>query len=366
MRASFFLIYLVAILGSVLTASAQTRFSDNLSATGYYHFGYVLPEYDNFTYIVTDPIRAVTLNFSKKTRGNNDWEKIYNYPEYGFSIFYSTLGNDDIHGRELAITPYFRMNIISRKRFNFFNETGFGLGYVSKIFNPKDNYLNIAVGSHFNLHVGLKFGINYQVYKQWVVNAGFAFDHFSNANSKNPNLGINSVTSFAGLSHPIGRVTPTIERELAPHRKTIGYELIYSFGAKHSRGVLQSKMYYTSSITFETKWKVLRTIRLGAGADIFYDPSAQKEMEALNDFSYEKKNDFRTGIHFSQEFVYSKLSIILQEGFYIGLTDSVNGKTMYNRGIVRIQASPKMFVQLAMKSHLHILDYPELGLGLKW
>jgi hypothetical protein len=346
--------------------SAQSRFSDNLEATVYYHFGYVLPEYSNFIYIVEKPTQGVILNFSRKTRGKNDWEKIYNYPSYGISLFYSTLGNNKIHGSEFAVIPYFHADIISRKKFNFFNETGFGLGYITKRFDAEDNYLNIAVGSHLNLHFNLKFGVDYKLTEKIQINGGLSFDHFSNANSKNPNLGINWVTAFAGLGYAIGDVTPKIEREIAPHAKGFEYEAIVSFGGKRSRGVLQSDLYYTTSVTLETKWKMSRTIHLGLGGDVFYDPSTKTEMEAANKPNYHKSNDFRTGIHLSQEFIYSRLSLILQEGIYVGLTDSVNGSVMYNRGVVRVSVSDHMFVQLAMKSHLNILDYPELGLGMKW
>jgi hypothetical protein len=333
--------------------------------TAYYHFGYVLPEYSNFLYIVNKPVQGLSVNFSKKTRGSNDWETIYNYPEYGFSFYYSTLGNNDIHGREFAINPFFRMNIISRHQFNFFNETAFGLGYITKTFSEK-NYLNIAVGSHLNLHFALKFGANYKIADKLQLNAGIGFDHFSNANTRNPNLGINWVSSFAGVSYALGTETPTQDNGLTPHSRSFQYELIYSFGGKKSRGVLQSDLFYTSSLTFEGKWAVTRAIRLGVGADLFYDPSAKSEMAALDKFNYKTSNDFRTGIHFSQEFVYSRLSLILQEGFYFGLTDAVNNNVMYNRGIVRFQIKKWMFIQLAMKSHLNILDYPELGLGMKW
>jgi hypothetical protein len=362
----FILLLLSFSVGLLSEGLGQSNVSDNASVTAYYHFGYVLPEYSNFIYIVEKPVRAFSLNFSKKTRGKNDWEKIYNYPEYGIALFYSTLGNDKIHGREFAVNPYCHLNIISRQRFNFFNETAFGLGYITKRFDPETNYLNIAVGSHVNLHFSLKFGVNYLLFDKLRLNAGLSFDHFSNANSKNPNLGINSTTSFVGLSYPLGKITPVIEHELTPYKKSIGYELVGSIGTKRSRGVLQSGLYYTGSLTFETKWKPLRAIHFGVGVDLFYDPSTKTEMEATGNFGYKKSNDLRTGIHLSQEFIYSRLSLILQQGFYLGLTDSVSDRKMYNRGIVRVSLSDRMFVQLAMKSHLNILDYPELGLGLKW
>jgi hypothetical protein len=359
-------VVIFCLVSYIPDAISQSRFTDDLKVTANYYHGYVLPEYSNFLYVVNAPVRSVSLNFSKTTIGNNSWEKMYNYPEYGFSFFYSTLGNDAIHGREFGILPYFHLNIISRKHFNFFNETGLGFGYVTKRFDPEKNYMNIAVGSHLNMHFNLKFGVNYEAYKKVFLNAGIAFDHFSNGNTRNPNLGINYVTTFTGLSYLIGKETQRQSPGLVPHQGDLSYELIGSLGIKRSRAVIQSELFYASSVTFELKWPVSRAIRLGAGADMFYDTSTETEMRAQNNMDHKGADDFRTGLHLSQEFVYSRLSLILQEGVYLGLTDQVNNKTMYNRGIVRIQVSDRSFIQMAMKSHLHVLDYPELGFGMKW
>lgn len=344
----------------------QERFTDNLKLSAHCQYGYVLPEYDYFLYLANAPMRSVSLNFSKTTLGKTDFERLYNYPEYGISFIYSTLGNDDIFGRELAIVPYYHLKIVSRNRFNLYNELGFGLAYVTKVFDFENNYRNIAVGSHFNLHFNLKFGVNYRLYEKIIVNAGLCFDHFSNANTENPNIGINYGSAFAGVGYLLGRETPKQTGALTPHKREVNYELIGSFGAKRTRGVLESGWFYTGSLTIETKWSWLRALRLGGGIDVFFDPSAKTEIERQNRTDYQPSDNLRSGIHFSQEFVYSKLSLILQEGFYLGLTDQVDHEPMYNRGIIRVQVGQHTFVQLSMKSHLVVLDYPELGFGMKW
>ena len=127
-----------------------------------------------------------------------------------------------------------------------------------------------------------------------------------------------------------------------------------------------SDKYFTSSGTIEYKWNPFRAIHFGVGADIFYDNSTEAEMLTLEMKNYRSLYDFRTGIHLSQEFVYDRLSLIIQEGFYVILTDQVEKNVMYNRGIIRYGLSDRAFVQLAMKSHLYVLDYPEIGFGLKW
>jgi hypothetical protein len=195
--------------------------------------------------------------------------------------------------------------------------------------------------------------------------SGLSFDHFSNSNMKEPNLGLNYVSLYTGLKYAMGEQNENLPREIPSYAKHFDYELIYSAGGKHPRA-MGSKKYFTSSGTFELKWKPFRILHFGVGADIFYDNSTEAEMLTLEMKSYKRIDDFRTGIHFSQEFVYDRLSLIIQEGFYLLLTDKVEKNVMYNRGIVRYRVSDRAFVQLAMKSHLHILDYPELGLGFKW
>ena len=84
----------------------------------------------------------------------------------------------------------------------------------------------------------------------------------------------------------------------------------------------------------------------------------------VEDSSYSTDN-FQTGIHFSQTVVYRKFRFTLQEGVYVGLTNKIQS-SMYNRGILKYYINDDFSVRLAMKSHLHLLDYPEIGFGYKF
>lgn len=345
--------------------SAQTKITDDLNITINYHNGFILPEYSNLGYLVHKKVQSASLNISKITTGKNDWEQVYNYPEYGFSLFYTTLGNDNVNGREIALFPYFHLNFISRKRFSLYNQTGLGIGYVSRKFDLQSNYLNVAVGSHLNFHFNFKIGASYQVLKKVRLQSGISFDHLSNGNLSNPNLGLNFVTLYSGVSYMVGSSSEKKKGNPSPHQSDHHFEFIYSPGMKHPRS-LDPKFYFTSSLTFEYKWEPLRTIHFGLGADLFYDASTKVEMLAANSTRFSKSDYYRSGIHLSQEFVYNRLSLILQEGVYLLLTDQVGHHTMYNRGIVRYKATDHFFFQFSMKSHLNILDYPEFGLGVRW
>jgi hypothetical protein len=81
---------------------------------------------------------------------------------------------------------------------------------------------------------------------------------------------------------------------------------------------------------------------------------------------YRPQYAFTSGIHLSQEFIFAQFSVILQEGFYLGLPDQYTKHTIYNRLITRYTFANHLFVNLSLKSHLVVLDFPELGIGINW
>ena len=316
-----------------------------------------------FTYITNDYIHSIDFSIVKETSGENEWEQIFNYPEFGLSLFYSSLGNDEIFGREFSINPFFRTNIIYKERFKLYNQIGVGLSYVNKKFDAENNYLNVAIGSNINLHFNLRFGVNYNIYNKLAINLGLSFDHLSNANTSEPNLGINYITAYTGLSYLIGQRTTKQKTVFNPHIKKNYFNIVTNIGGKYSRA-LSSKKYVTASISFEAKRECYKAFHLGIGADIFYDNSVEDQLLDAGK-EYKSVDSFQTGLHFSQKIVYNRLSLTIQEGLYIGLLEKVENYRIYNRGIISYQINKKISIRLAMKSHLHILDYPEFGFAYK-
>jgi hypothetical protein len=343
----------------------QTHFFDNLFVTAIARKGFALPEYEYFLYTIDDYVQSVGLTVSRRTTGKNDWEQIYGFPEYGISLFYSTLGNDMVYGREIALYPFFKLHILSRNRFSFDSQIGLGLSYVTKKFDMEENYRNIAVGSHLNIHFNFGLDFNYLLMKKYRLYAGISFDHLSNGNLQEPNIGINSLTSYLGLGYLVGKSYQPPLHPLKPHWKDFDFEFVYYIGGKYTRAY-QSIFYFTSSGTVELKYEPFRVLHVGIGADIFYDSSTEREMTVLQLGEYKENYDFRSGIHLSQEIVYNRMSLIIQEGIYLLLTDHVKHNTMYNRGIIRYYITDHIMVNISMKSHLHVLDYPELGFGYRF
>ncbi len=354
----FFVSFFLTAFNGVI---AQSKSIENLSIRLDGHYGFVLPEYSNFNLLINKPSSGFEFSLEKKTTGKTFWEQIYKYPEFGLSFFFITLGNKDVLGNEFALYPYVKTFLIRKKRFQISNQFGLGVGYATKRFDLETNYQQIAIGSKLNVHFNYKLSTQFKLSNRFTMNAGISFSHFSNANMSEPNLGINIVTGFTGLNYALHNLKEFTSHELVQHQTKHEFALIYAAGGKHTRA-LQSNVYFTSSLSAEYKYHWKRKFHFGGGLDLFYDSSTKIEMGPDNP-DYKSIYDFRTGIHLSQEIVYDRFSFILQEGFYIGLVDRVDKSIMYNRAILRWKLNDRFLISASMKSHLHILDYPELGFG---
>jgi len=347
-------------------ASAQKKSPwDNVSVSAHYHYGAILPEYSSFTYLTEDYTQSFDIQIEKSTRGKTFWQELYAYPSFGLSFYATTLGNDKIHGREFALFPYFKFPLISSERFSFSSIFGLGLGYVTKKYDPVDNPYNVVIGSMFNIHFQSNFMARYRISDKWSLDLGLAFAHFSNGNSAEPNIGINNLSLSSGLSYLIGKETKKAQFEIAHPDKSLFFEVGIAPGKKSTRA-LQSTNHFAMSISGDL-WKPLtHAVSIGLGPDLFYDTSAETEIAQNADIEYSPRAEWSSGLHLSFALRYEQFRFILQAGAYIFLENLVIDKPIYNRAIFRYDIAEKLYIHFAMKSHLHILDYPEIGIGYRW
>ena len=358
------LIVFLFVLFQFHSATGQSRFSENLKVMVNYHYGFGLPEYSALSYILNDYTRGIDVALIKERYGSNEFERLYKYPENGVAFFYTSLGNKEILGNAFGINYLFRLNIVQHKRFRLINRMGIGLAYITKKHHFNDDPLNVVIGSHVNIHYNCRFGATYRLLDRFEINAGASFDHFSNGNTAEPNIGLNYLTFYGGGLYMIGNA---IERNTSPISKperNLYWEIFANIGAKHTRS-FSSKYFPTGSFGGELGFAWFRGFHVGVGVDLFYDSSIRTQLEAL-DRSYSGTDSFQSGIHISQSVVYRRFRFTLQEGFYLGFKEPINHGLMYNRAILKYSLSDIWSLRLAMKSHLHILDYPEIGVSYKF
>ncbi|MCF6365816.1 MAG: acyloxyacyl hydrolase [Bacteroidales bacterium] len=344
--------------------SQNTFFNDSHIRINYLH-GFLLPEYGFVSYLTNNNITAFEFDVYKELYGNKLWQRVYKYPSIGISFIHTSLGNDDVFGNATAVNPYIRFNLLNKQKIKIEYNLGVGLTYVSKKFDFDSNYKNIAVGSHFNIWLNTELTASYLIYKNISLTAGTVFNHLSNANLEEPNIGLNLWDFMLGIDAQIGKSTEKNVEPVPVFKDKNQFAFILAGANKHTRRFAE-KTYFAASLSFEYKRILGHKVSLGSGADLFYDSSVPDEMFKEEITNIKDLYKYKTGIHFSQELLIGKLSLGIQEGFYILLTDKLNHHKMYNRGIIRYKISDHFFVNMAMKSNIVVLDVMEIGLGYYW
>lgn len=366
-RIQFFVaVVFIALKGFSVFGQANTDIlNGGLSLSVNAHYGFVIPEYSSFILLTDEPVRSGEVSIEKRLGAKNPWNAVYNYPTVGVTLFYTTLGNSEIHGSEIALFPFIRLPVFQSPKFNAGISLGLGLGYVTKTYDEETNPLNVVVGSNLNAHFQTKVDLRYQLSKELGIQTGLAFGHLSNANMAEPNIGINNGTVYLGLSYVLRNESIAKSQERFEPSREIFYEAAIAPGFKSTRALRDSR-HFTLSATGDL-WKPLsRIIAIGVGPDVFFDSSAETELSIDDSKEYESIMQWSTGIHASFSLRYDRLRLILQAGVYLGLTNEVEDEAIYNRAMVRYDVSDRFIAYFAMKSHLHILDHPEFGFGYRW
>ncbi|HKL39200.1 MAG TPA: acyloxyacyl hydrolase [Cryomorphaceae bacterium] len=335
----------------------------SLSLNG--HYGFVIPEYSSFILLTDEPVRSGEVSLEKRLGTGNPWNSVYKYPTVGLTFFYTTLGNSAIHGSEYSLFPFIRIPFVQSEKFNAGISLGLGLSYVTKKYHSDTNPLNVVVGSHLNAHFQTKLDFRYKLSGSIGLQTGLAFGHLSNANTGEPNIGINNGTAYLGATYVLkSEFIPVRHTKFRPS-KSLFYEVAIAPGFKSTRA-LKSTSHFTLSATGDIWKPVSRIVAVGFGPDIFYDSSTETELSIEESKEYQSVMQWSTGIHGSISLRYDRLRLILQAGIYLGLPNEVEDEPIYNRAMVRYAVSDKFIAYFAMKSHLHILDHPEFGFGYRW
>ncbi len=343
---------------------AQFHLKDGLNLNFNYHQGIIIPEFDLLTHIEEDNTQTFEVSLSKRTLGKNNGQHLYNYPEFGASFYYTSLGHHRVLGSIVGLDYFIKVNLAEKNKLSFYGQTGIGMNYLSKIQDPVDNPLNTSMGSHFGFHFNLRFGTTLFLSKKLAINLGPSFDHFSNANIKFPNRGINAVAFFGGMTYHFGEEIEKPEKGFIAYERKTNIEVITNFGFKHV--TFPTDTYHgTPSLLIELNNNTLQFLRLGVGAEIVYDASVKPKLE-FKGVTYKNIYSYQSGIYISQAFVYEKFNFVLQEGWHFLLAKELGRENLYNRVLFKYHFHPKFSTHISLTGHLQNLEYVGVGVGYKF
>lgn len=275
-------------------------------------------------------------------------------PCFGVGVNIINSGNPDAIGNIYGVYSFTKLKL-NKKDSTFKFKIGFGLGYVSKIFDINTNNKNNAIGSHWNSNVVFRLekllflkGGNY-------LHLGGGLTHFSNGSFQTPNLGLNFFMVQLGYSflkekkHPVSPLPIKYDW----HKK-------WNFGIALRGGIRENFVPYRGKfplLTFSlfTTYRKNHKRNYVGGVDYFYNPSVQFYSK---DFS-----PYQLGLFVGKEWVLNRLILGIDMGGYL-FDEYKDDGLFYQRLNIHTYVSKNLKLSFLLKSHWTVAQVFQLGIGV--
>jgi len=197
--ALYFCCNLFAVLMLSSTLQAQTdRIAASLGA------GHILAIFPDFP--ESSGAYSLQLDWLTANNGFAD-EYLYKKPEYGLSLNYFNLGNNEILGQAIGLQGNFQTYHPLGKRAEWNIGFAFGGSYFTESYDYINNPENIMSGSSWAFMATGNLGVRFPVNEKWHVFSNLKYHHTSNAHLVLPNVGMNMLLVEGGVSYTL-RDTP--------------------------------------------------------------------------------------------------------------------------------------------------------------
>ena len=331
---------------------------------GKVHYGFVMAHSPRVNHLVTGHTHGFQLNAGIQG-SKSRMQKIYNYPQTGVSLAYFDFANPAVLGSGVCLMAYADLPVIRKDNFLFSIQLADGLGLTTKRFDPVENHKNTLSGTRLNAAIQIFLQTKYVLSGRTDFRLSLGLTHFSNGAYATPNLGINNLSLSSGVIFYFDSLhaippKPAFEK---PDKK-IKFEVIAACGPKEIYPT-GGKKYFAWTVSAAGFKPLSNKYHLGIGTDFMYDLSLTERFARDSVFSTAKSNRMRSGIYIANELILSRLTALLDIGFYIYSPFKGNGSSYHRMGL-KYFCTDHLFVNYTLKTHYGNADNIELGLGYRF
>jgi hypothetical protein len=334
------------------------------SFSGALNIGSILVHSESIKDVVDEPVKGFTVNYAFPNRFGADWRKNYNYPNYGLSYNYKSYGNPEVLGQSHSITSFLQLSFLKKHSIFDFGFKGFaGAGYFTKKYDSITNPTNNAISANLNISAEARLYSKIRL-EPFFCEYSFGLNHFSNGQTKAPNLGINVLNNTFTIGVELEDQS-TIDTYSKPSRIYFVKNEIWvmtSLGIKEIEN--QEKKYTFSSASINYSKQITAINKIGVGIDFLNDPSLTSVGYLRYHYLGSPDLNFRYGLNFHNEFIMGNTGIFAAYGFYLRESEFYATRGYYKAGF-KFYRKNLIGVLLIRAIPLFRADVVEFGLGYR-
>lgn len=366
-----FIFFIIAATGITISCFSQKENAIPFSISADYFYGTILEHNPEIQHLITAHPTGFLLSFNNKTFGKNEWERRYNYPDWGFSAVYHHSHNEHL-GNVFGLYGHINWYFLQR---HLMIGVGQGVGYTTHPYDSENNYYNNAYGSRLMSTTYLKGSFVWEnLWKGFGFQAGISLIHYSNGNIKAPNNSTNTFAFTLGANYlfDADEFPEYIETDDPPSR-TYAEPITFNFelraGANENDVIGSGRKPFVILSAYADK-RINYKSSFQAGVDVFFS-TFLKEYIRYRAVAYPEdgltgKEDYkRIGIFVGHEWRFNKVAMIAQLGYYAYWPNEFENR-LYNRlGLKRYVWKNNVFASVGVKAHWAKAEAVEFGVGYR-
>ena len=356
------------LLGGVAQSVAQIN-SKNYEIEARVHYGYMYFQNDEShsalgRYCGHTPSFEFSLH--RNTYGQHRWEVLHNYPAIGLTFYYSGLNGSpycDELGQVFALYPFINFPINRSESSKITFKLGVGLSYLTKKYEPTENFHNYAIGSHVNAAINLSFEYRQRFTDRLFWVNSFGLTHFSNGATRTPNMGINIFSLASGFSWYLRDPKDRLDKRLRPKnylfefdgKKYLVSDIQYTLGFKDmSQQYATHDYFFIHDIAGNVMFQISERDRLGVGLEFVNDKSGDITHPGWTN---------EIGMLLSYEMMLDRVSFMFNVGLRNNEALPANAFLFYQKLGLRYYISDNYFACLSFTTYDIKADFLSIGIG---
>ena len=367
------LIFITIFNSFIFNIIAQNRKGVSIEVNS--HFGKIIKHTPKLLFTSPRLSTGIEIHLNRQLYGQEEWHQWQRYPSVGASFFYFNLGNKDVFGTAVGVCPTLNLKFLNSKILRGYLQIGSGIAFLTKHYDFLTNPTNTAVGSKLNDITHIKIELEKSLSPNWKVQGGLSFTHFSNGSSQTPNYGINIPAANLGLIYCPNPVDSSdyIRHNLSskPNKKlgmSVHTELAFT-----ETSIAGGPRYPVYIASVAGVYHINKVNRLMIGLEYeqnknIYAFALQSTHAMTRDEAFRQAS--RYSVYFADEFVYGRVSILLQLGVYIAKNKSLFiPDSWYDKLGLRWYFPPigrpatQFYAGIYLKSHRISAEYLAIGGG---
>lgn len=377
---------------SAENSSTQKSGNDRFSIKAQAYMGGYVSASSNIRDIDPSAPTGLNIGIEFPSSRQRPWQQYLNDPTVGLGVSYLDFG-DGIMGKGIAMYPYIMLNGFRSEHFHLKVKLAAGLAAVNETYytTADEIYRNKTFGSHVNAYLSGGLNLEFPITRNLCINGEFGFYHISNGRTVEPNKGANVLYGGIGL---VATLNPEEDDERQPvqfpdmpYRWSIN---VTASGGAHAADQSDGRKFLISTLHVGGIFSTCNWHGIGVGVDAFYNDAIGNP--ETNRGMYRKTENpadrLRVGLALNNEFKFGDVTALVDWGIYVinpVRNLYANDNPIYGYGPrplfyrsdgagteeafhyirfgLRYRIYDNLYVQALAKTHMHICEFIEFGVG---